>query len=218
MIHPEAIRPFPSWPAGLLVLATALLVPACADTLYNTEIVPSPRPVSPRTADQVEVFVISPPARPHINLGLFQILRGFNDHTTRDMIASLRGQAAGLGCDALLVTSIDNQESKYQQQSIQGSCIVYNDAPASHGDGSKASGAPASVATGPTAPNTWRPALITASPAEVRTAPYVVAPLLTRLEAGQRISASSAAANGWRTVMLPDRRIGYLQEAAVRVE
>ena len=215
MSHPKT-----GWcqrPLGLriLVLVVPLLVPACADTIFYAPLSPPPRPLSPRPAEKVEVFAITPPTRPHTNLRLLQIVQGAaNDHGIPEMIASLRQRAAEIGCDAILGTSIDNQAGRDHHPSIQAGCIVYKEAAASEGDHSSAPVAPNREAAQPTS----RLALVEAAPGEVRTAPHLIAPIVMRLESGQRVSVSSDATDGWRVVKLPDGRAGYIQDTAIRFE
>jgi hypothetical protein len=61
-------------------------------------------------------------------------------------------------------------------------------------------------------------AVIGPSPGVVRTAPYRVAPPVTELPPAQRVQVSAVATNGWRVVMLPDGRVGYVEDAALRLE
>lgn len=56
---------------------------------------------------------------------------------------------------------------------------------------------------------------VAGAPADVRSAPYLVAPVLTRLNPGQQVWVSHDATGGWRVVALPDGRTGYIQDAHV---
>jgi hypothetical protein len=218
----------PSWMRlPPLALAAALLMPACAGVVDYFPLIPPTRPLSPHPPEKVEVFVVTPPARPHTNLGLFEVRPGQNDRSTYDMVAALRRSAAAIGCDAVLITSLNSHLGTGGDPSIHGACIVYNDIVASDGNAAASSVTPGSVTPGsmtpasnPTPPPTspWRSALIAASPGEVRTAPFVVAPLLIRLDAGQRVSVSRDATNGWRVARLLDGHVGYIQDTALRLE
>jgi hypothetical protein len=57
---------------------------------------------------------------------------------------------------------------------------------------------------------------ITAGESTVRTAPFDVAPLLTRLHAGDRLTGEADAQNGWFSVSLPDGRHGFVHAADAR--
>ena len=59
---------------------------------------------------------------------------------------------------------------------------------------------------------------VVASPGDVRTAPYLVAPILARMPPGQRVLVSADATNGWRLVAFPDGRTGYIQDAQALLE
>jgi hypothetical protein len=41
---------------------------------------------------------------------------------------------------------------------------------------------------------------------------------LTTLSPGQQVTVSGEATNGWRTVRLPDGRVGYLRDAELLVQ
>jgi hypothetical protein len=192
----------------LTVLVGTLLVSGCADSLFYTQLNAPLRPLLPRPIAAVETFALKPPARAHTEVGLIQVIRFSNDGDLHEMIASLRARAAEIGCDAILITSIDRRAP-----SIQASCIVYNDPSAIESDGP---GAP--IANHEAPKPSSRLAVVGTSPGEVRTAPYLVAPLVTRLEPGQRVWVSSDATNGWRVVTLSDGRTGYIPDAAIRLE
>jgi len=211
MSHPKiACRP------NFWFLVVTLLMPACADTVYYASLNNPPQPMSIRSAEQVQVLLVTPPARPHTDLGLIQVIHGLNGHDIHEMLGSLREYAAKLGCDALLVNWIDLRSGKHQTPSVEGSCIVYNDVSTVPNDGLKT---PA-VSTAPAPPQPpaphWLPAWIATSPGLVRTAPNLVAPLATRLEIGHLIWISSEATDGWRVLKLPGGRLGYIQDSAIR--
>lgn len=62
------------------------------------------------------------------------------------------------------------------------------------------------------------PGVVLAPGAEVRTAPYLVSPLLLNLRAGDLLSLSDRVNDGWRRVQIPDGRTGYVQDTQVRIE
>ncbi len=58
---------------------------------------------------------------------------------------------------------------------------------------------------------------ITAGDSVVRTAPFEVAPPLTHVHAGERLTGEPDAQNGWVRVTLPDGRSGFLRAADAHV-
>ncbi len=110
-------------------LVGVLLIGGCADSVSYTHLAEPPRPLQSRPVQDVEVLNISPPARPHRNVGVLQAVSGrLLAFDPPRLIGKLRDQAARLGCDALLITSIDRRETRYEGPSIEGSCVVYDEA------------------------------------------------------------------------------------------
>lgn len=85
-------------------------------------------PLPSRSVESVEVFVITPPARRHKNIGIFQIVQQQwpQDGTVQGMIADARKYAAQIGCDAILVTSVDNTSGRYHSANLQAGCVLYD--------------------------------------------------------------------------------------------
>jgi hypothetical protein len=65
---------------------------------------------------------------------------------------------------------------------------------------------------------TKRAAIVVAPSAEVRSAPFKVAPVIATLARGQRLNVASIPNEGWRVTYLWDGRVGYVQDAQVEVE
>src|SRR4051812_21932826 len=93
--------------AGVMALTLCLAGPGCAGVPHAVTyaaINPPPRPFVRRAAADVDVTVGKPPARAHVDVGLFEVYQGSNDDSTRPptegMIATLRLHAALRGCDA----------------------------------------------------------------------------------------------------------------------
>jgi hypothetical protein len=61
-------------------------------------------------------------------------------------------------------------------------------------------------------------AVVTAPKAVVRTAPFEVAPVLTELHAGDRLTADDWPQGGWRRVKLADGRFGLVHDADLKVK
>ena len=117
---------FASTPRAALV--GVLLLAGCADSVSYTHLADPPRPLQPKPAQEVEVLNISPPSRPHRNIGVLQAVSGrLLSFDPPRLIGKLRDQAARLGCDALLITSVDRRETRYDGPSIEGSCLVYDE-------------------------------------------------------------------------------------------
>jgi len=116
--------------AGLRFAITAALcglLGGCENSVSYTPVIHPSRPLSPRSVDSVEVFAVTPPSRPHKDIGILQVAQGNGDQGTPDgMVADARATAAQLGCDAILVTSIDVLGGRYHRSNIQASCIVYD--------------------------------------------------------------------------------------------
>ena len=103
----------------------------CQNSISYAPIIHPNHPLSSRSVSSVEVFAVTPPSRPHKDIGIFQIGAGMgNNGTTNGMIADARASAARLGCDAILVTSIDTLGGRNRSANIQASCIIYDSAPA----------------------------------------------------------------------------------------
>ena len=112
--------------AAALIVFGGLLLAGCPAQVYYTGLLASPHPLAPRRPEDVELLVVTPPARPHTDIGLYQIVAGSDADDSGAMIQRLRTEAAARGCDAILLTSIDNQSTKYTASNIQASCVVYN--------------------------------------------------------------------------------------------
>jgi hypothetical protein len=195
----------------MFVLGGAPLLFGCANAVYYTQLQPAPRVLKPHAPEDLEILAVTPPSRPHRDIGLFQVVQ--SDADNQDAMTTLRARAAAKGCDAITITSIDHRKNRYQSPNIQASCVVYEQ-PAT----AEPEPIPAPLPPTPDVPPSSRPASVGASPGEVRTAPFRVAPLVLRLDPGQRVRVSIDGTNGWRAVILPDGRAGYIEDRAIRLE
>jgi len=119
------------WKLLTLVAALGCAAMGCEDSVSYTHIgAPSPALVA-RPTDSVEVFLGTPPARPHRNLGVLQVARGaFSpDRSMDDTVQVARASAAQMGCEAILVTSIDTLGGRQRPPNVQANCIVYTAPP-----------------------------------------------------------------------------------------
>jgi hypothetical protein len=133
-----------------VILSVALLLCGCEATIFYTQLSPPPRPLVPHPVEKVETFAVTPPARPHTNIGLFQIVEGVEPLDSAAMIAQLRTRAAQMGCDAILVTAIDHIRTQHHPSNAQASCLVYDDPPTASRGGAPDGGAAAAREGGAT--------------------------------------------------------------------
>jgi len=89
-----------------------------------------PRPFVQRDAAAVDVFVGKTPARPYVEVGLFEVYQGMGDdglrRSTEDMIDTLRFHAGLRGCDAVQVLGVE-LAGKHEWRVVRGVCEVYTD-------------------------------------------------------------------------------------------
>ena len=97
---------------------------------------------------------------------------------------------------------------------IRGTVIRYKDRTDQPDEAAQAEAPP--VATRPSPGMSH--AIVRASTAEIRTAPFNVAPVVTVLAGGQALLVGSVATDGWRRATLPDGRFGYVQDAQLQTE
>jgi hypothetical protein len=79
-------------------------------------------------------------------------------------------------------------------------------------------GPPPPLPPRPPTPTGKRSASVVALSAEVRSAPFKVAPVVVVLVQGQRLFVEAAPRDGWRVVYLSDGRAGYIKDAQVKVD
>jgi hypothetical protein len=113
-------------------VAVAGCIPA---EVYYTPLLRPPRALVPRRAEDVQLLVVTPPSAPHLDIGLLQITEGYDVPDSDALVTRLRAEAGARGCDAVLVTSIENQAPKNARPSIHGSCIVYSLSPVARSAG-----------------------------------------------------------------------------------
>ena len=107
-------------------LAVAALLAGCRGGVSYTLLVTPPRALLPRPPASVETLVVTPPARPHTNIGFFLGTEGWGDKRgIADVITRVRTAAAQRGCDGIIIVSIDRRWGKEVRPSVQASCFVY---------------------------------------------------------------------------------------------
>jgi hypothetical protein len=114
------------WSAAML----AVLAAGCA--LYPPDyipVIPPPRQLQVRGAAEVATFLVTPPARAHLDIGM---VRAYSYATTvEQLVVRLRMTAGRHGCDALVITSINLEPRGLSTAGwIEGSCEIFTDPPA----------------------------------------------------------------------------------------
>jgi hypothetical protein len=121
-----------------LVVISVLTVFGCAGTsLRYTPTQQSTTPVRVRPAAQVEVFMTTPPKRPHVKLGIVESQQeeGSSDGAP-EVIAKMRAFAGQHGCDGLVIFANNNSVSEtmlapgggsrvYTLSGYRAYCIAY---------------------------------------------------------------------------------------------
>jgi hypothetical protein len=132
---PSATLPPPR--GAVLGAAWTVWALGCGTVVQATPINPAPRPLVPRAAHSVQIFLNSPPPEPHVDIALLEVRQdeGFNRMGTDYMIQRLREKAGELGCDAVLIKTRGERagveiDSPFDladpdPQSLLASCIVY---------------------------------------------------------------------------------------------
>jgi hypothetical protein len=120
------------WIAMAAIAATAI---GCATDRPNTVVYSAvnqpPRPFVRRAPESVDVFVGRAPARPHLDVGLFEVYQGMNAdgtlRSTEDMLASARLHAGLRGCDAVSIMNVELTGAYGRWRVVRGVCAVYTD-------------------------------------------------------------------------------------------
>jgi len=116
--------------------ALALLIAAgCGTSISSTVINPSPRPLTPRRPESVQIFSSGPPPRPHVDVAYLEAEQqtDLSLDGTADFIAKLRRHAAALGCDGVVIGgntnhatgSIIDYHVPVSLRGMTATCIVY---------------------------------------------------------------------------------------------
>ena len=130
----------------LAACATLLVGCATANSVNYSAINAPPRPFVRRDPSTVDVFVSKPPARPYVEVGLFEVYQGTTDdgvrRSTEDMIGTLRVHGGLRGCDAVQVLGVELAEAGYRyhqaQSVVRGVCVLYTDEQARLADSQRA--------------------------------------------------------------------------------
>jgi len=116
-----------------IVVSAALAGCATANSAVYSAINPAPHAFVRRDPAAVDMFVGKTPARPYVEVGLFEIYAGSDDNgqvrSTEELLGSLRLHAALRGCDAVQVLGVE-LAGKYYHRVMRGVCAMYTDAQA----------------------------------------------------------------------------------------
>jgi hypothetical protein len=132
---------------GVMTVAAFAAAGGCATspTVSYSAINAPPRPFARHAPTDVDVFVGKPPARPAVDVGIFEVSGGSGldapGTTIEGLVASLRQHAALRGCDAVQVLAVDMEEGGYRV--MRGVCEIYTDGQAQQAAGHPASAPPA---------------------------------------------------------------------------
>jgi hypothetical protein len=111
--------------AGTLGAGCLPLAPVVGYASMNA----SPRPLVRRPVETVELYASVPPARPHVDVGLFEVSEPAGpgiEPSWAQMTEALRAHGALLGCDAVSVMAFD-RDGRYAQKAVRAMCVVYTD-------------------------------------------------------------------------------------------
>ncbi len=110
--------------------AAAVLAAGCGPYADYVPVFPPPRPLQARTAAQVDIFLVTPPARPHADIGMLWVAT--KDGTLEQMLTLLRVTAGQHGCDAVVVTRVASRSAGLSTAvDLEASCEVYTSPPIS---------------------------------------------------------------------------------------
>jgi hypothetical protein len=113
---------------------------ACGTTVQFAPTNPSPRALSPRPPETVQIYTTGTPDEPYAEVGILQARQAstvsFDEFP--DVIAEMREEAAQIGCDGVIITSradattgstFGNGNGIYGEtetlEGVMGTCIVY---------------------------------------------------------------------------------------------
>ncbi len=137
MEHRRLVLNLVAWMTGAAAIGCA----GPSAVTYSAINVP-PRPLVPRAAADVEVVVGQPPARSHVDVGLFEVSQGTDEDgvgvSTGAMIATLREHAGLRGCDAVQVLSLEfpvEPPGHHSHRQVTAVCKVYSGDPAQQAAG-----------------------------------------------------------------------------------
>jgi hypothetical protein len=118
--------------------ALALSGAACGVAIEQTPLSAPPRPLTPKSPEQVEVFTSGRPTKPYRDIALMQMEEAsvYASKSEAEILRRLRAMAAQRGCDGLVVlgqsgnvqTSINGDYAR-TLRGLRATCIVYETPP-----------------------------------------------------------------------------------------
>jgi hypothetical protein len=129
------------YPLVFLIILTSF---GCGTSVKFARINTSPKPLTARPADEVDVFTIRP-SRPYLELGIIESQQDeYSFDSMEDIIAKMRKYAGEQGCEGLIILSGNDSVSVVESsvtgggtatvttlKGYRGTCIVYTKAAAS---------------------------------------------------------------------------------------
>jgi len=126
----------------VIALAASILCAACGTVIKVADLNPSPRPLAARSIDAVKVYTVAP-AEPFTEVKLIVARQeAFTNDDIDVVIAKMKGKAAELGCDGLIIRGSSNEHisGQYGGKTLQGyvgSCVVFTGVPATSSERSR---------------------------------------------------------------------------------
>jgi hypothetical protein len=165
--------------------------------------------VAHKPADCVFDLLTLPPSRPFFEVGIVERVGLAKARTASDFTSVIGADVCYAGGDAVLA---ERNDWGY----VRGTVLVYRDGRDGPEPSPRVAAAPAAPAAPPPppAPAGKTTVSVMTPSAELRTAPFQVAPLVTTLPRGQRIVVGQSN-GGWRLATLPDGRVGYVRDEQI---
>jgi hypothetical protein len=114
--------------------ALALSSVACGVSIEQTPLNPSPRPLKPKSPEDVELFTSARPTRPYRDIMLLQMEEAtvYASKSEAEILRRLRTMAANRGCDGIVVlgqsgnvqSGIDGDYAR-TLRGLRATCFVY---------------------------------------------------------------------------------------------
>ena len=124
--------------ARVVLGAAALSSAACGLAVQQTALNDPPRPLEPKSPEQVEVYTSARPTRPYRDVLLLQMEEEsvYASKSEAEILRRLRATAASRGCDGIIVlgqsgnvqSSIDGEHAR-TLRGLRATCVVYEAPP-----------------------------------------------------------------------------------------
>jgi hypothetical protein len=122
------------------IFLAAVLLAACGPTISSSHLNDSPRAMQRRLPSTVELFTTRVPDRPYVEVAMIETRQGhMTGETSEDVFDMLRGQAAEMGCDGVVLLGANDAVESDPTSSgprtrvrtlhgYRGTCIMWRDA------------------------------------------------------------------------------------------